>query len=327
MTQTPPLPPLPDITFDHVRQAAENLRGVAHRTPVLTSRLIDAHLGAKVFFKPECLQRTGSFKFRGACNAVMSLSQEQRRRGVIAYSSGNHAQGLALACSLQGVPCTIVMPADAPAVKRAGTEAYGAEVVTYARGGESRESIGARLSQERGLTLIPPFDHPAIIAGQGTAALELFEELGELDAFYVCVGGGGLLSGCALAARGMAPRTRVIGVEPAQADDGCRSFHTGVLHQNPDPETIADGARTTSLGELTFPLIRAHVDEMISVSEDQIVRAMGFAMERLKVLIEPTGALGFAGALQQRGTVHGRIGVLISGGNVDLRRFATLFGG
>jgi threonine dehydratase len=314
------------VTFEDVEAAASRLRGVAHRTPVATSRTLDERLGARLFLKCENLQRAGAFKFRGAYNALSRLSDRERERGVLTYSSGNHAQAIALASRLLGIPATIVMPKNAPATKRQATEGYGARVVTYDPASERREEVAERMREESGAVLVPPYDHADVIAGQGTAALELFEETGELDALVVCCGGGGLLSGSALVARRLFPECRVVGVEPAAADDATRSFLTGVLHTVDNPPTIADGARTPSLGRLTFPLVRANVDEMVTVSDDELVRAMRFVWERMKLVVEPTGVLGLAAVLHDRVPAVGkRVGVILSGGNVDLDRALELF--
>jgi threonine dehydratase len=306
-------------TFDDVQRAAGRLRGVAHRTPVLTSRAVNARTGATVFFKAENLQRAGAFKFRGAYNALSRLGEAERARGVVTFSSGNHAQAVALASSLVSSHATIVMPVSAPRVKLAATRGYGAEVVTYDPATDDREAIGRRLAEERGLTLVPPFDHPEVIAGQGTTALELFEDTGPLDLLLVCCGGGGLLSGCALSANALSPGCRVVGVEPAAGDDGMRSFRTRTLQRVHNPATVADGARTPSLGTLTFPLVLAHVSDMVTVDDDQLLRSMFYLWQRLKVVVEPTGALAAAalleGAVEARGS---RVGVVLSGGNVDL---------
>ena len=316
------------VIYDDVVAAAERLDGVANRTPVMTSRTFDAIVNASVFLKCENFQRAGAFKFRGAYNALSQLSPAQQQRGVLTYSSGNHAQAVALAGRLLGIPTTIIMPDDAPAVKRAATRGYGAEVILYHRQEITREALARQLTQERGLPLIPPYDHPHIVAGQGTAAKELFEETGALDLLLVCCGGGGLLSGSALAAKALAPACRVVGVEPAQADDATRSFHSGRLHTVHNPDTIADGARTPSLGTVTFPLVLQYVDDMVTVSEDAIRRAMYFLWERMKLVVEPTGALAAAALLEQAVVAPGaRIGLLISGGNIDLRRALTVFEG
>lgn len=303
--------------FADVRAAAERLRGVAHRTPVFTSRTLNERCGAQVFLKAENLQRAGAFKFRGAYHAVSRLSEAQRARGVLAYSSGNHAQAMALVGRLLRVPTVVVMPTNAPAAKRAATEGYGAEVVLYDAATESREELAARLAEERGLALIPPYDHADVVAGQGTAALELLEDAGPLDALLVPCGGGGLLSGSALAAKALAPTCRVIGVEPALADDATRSFYTGVLQRVHNPPTIADGLRTPALGRVTFPLVRALVDEMRTVQEAEIVAAMRLLWERMKLIVEPSGVVPVA-ALLAGGSGSGRVGVILSGGNVDL---------
>jgi len=310
---------LPLPTYADVERAAQQIAGVALRTPVATSRTINDRVGAHVFFKCENFQRGGAFKFRGAYNALSRLSADERRRGVVAFSSGNHAQAVALAGRLLEIPRVIVMPADAPAVKRAATLDYGAEVVTYDPQREDREMIGRRLANDRGLTLIPPFDHPHIIAGQGTAARELLEEVGALDLLLVPCGGGGLVSGSALSAHALAPACRVIGVEPAAGDDATRSFRSRTLETVKNPETVADGARTPSLGHLTFPLVLEHVADMTTVDDRMLLRTMFYLWERMKLIVEPTGALG-AAALLETDIANGaaRIGVMLSGGNVDL---------
>ncbi len=314
------------VTYDDVAAAAERLDGIANRTPVMTSRTLDARVGASVFCKCENFQRAGAFKFRGAYNALRQLSPAQQQRGVLTYSSGNHAQAVALAGRLLGIPTTIIMPDDAPAVKLAATRGYDAEVILYNRQEITREALARQLGQERGLPLIPPYDHPHIVAGQGTAAKEFFEETGTIDLLLVCCGGGGLLSGSALAAKALAPSCRVVGVEPAQADDATRSFHSGQLHTVHNPDTIADGARTPSLGTITFPLVLHYVDDMVTVSDEAIRRAMHFLWERMKLVVEPTGALAVAALLDQAVVApDARIGLLISGGNVDLRQALTLF--
>ncbi len=306
-------------TPDDVHAAAELLQGVAHRTPVVTSRTLDERLGAQVFFKCENLQRSGAFKFRGAYHAVSRLSEGERQRGVVAYSSGNHAGAMALAGRLLGVHATLVMPADAPAAKLEATRGYGAEVVLYDRDGESREEIAGRLAESRGLVVVPPYDHPDVVAGQGTAALELLGEVDGLDALLVPCGGGGLLSGSALAAAGAGGGCRVVGVEPAAADDATRSFHSGRLHTVHNPPTVADGLRTPSLGHITFPLVRQHVADMRTVEEAEIVGAMRFLWTRMKLVVEPSGAVPLAALLADPATFRGmRVGVVLSGGNVDL---------
>ncbi|QZZ19618.1 threo-3-hydroxy-L-aspartate ammonia-lyase [Leptothermofonsia sichuanensis E412] len=315
-----------DVTYSDIEAAAQRLHEQAHRTPVMTSTTVNQITGSQVFFKCENFQRTGSFKFRGAYNALAQLCADQRQRGVLAYSSGNHAQAIALAGQLLHIPTAIVMPEDAPAVKLAATRGYGAEVILYNRQLQSREVLGQTLAQERGLTLIPPYDHPQVIAGQGTVAQELIAEVGELDLLLVCCGGGGLLSGCAISARTLAPACQVIGVEPKRADDATRSFHSRSLQTVHNPDTIADGARTPALGKYTFPLVLEYVNDMVTVSEIAILRTMFFLWERLKIVVEPTGALAAAALLE--GVIsapHARIGVVISGGNVDLKQAGKLF--
>ncbi|HEU4882101.1 MAG TPA: threo-3-hydroxy-L-aspartate ammonia-lyase [Longimicrobium sp.] len=319
-------PTLP--TADDVHAAAERLRGIAHRTPVVTSRTLDERLGAQVFFKCENLQRAGAFKFRGAYNAVSLLSDEERARGVLAYSSGNHAQAVALSGRLFGLRTTIVMPDDAPVSKVEATRGYGAEVILYDKETQSREELAAQLKQERGMSLIPPFDYADVVAGQGTAALELIEEAGPLDALLTPCGGGGLLSGSALAAGAASPGCRVIGVEPELADDATRSFRTGTVQTVHNPSTIADGLRTPSLGRITFPLVRAHVADMRTVSEQGIVDAMRFLWTRMKIVVEPSGAVPLAALLADPGAFKGmRVGIILSGGNVDLANACRLFAG
>jgi threo-3-hydroxy-L-aspartate ammonia-lyase len=306
-------------TFSDVESAAQQIAGAAHHTPVATSRTVNARTGAELFFKCENLQRAGAFKFRGAYNALSRLSADERRRGVVTFSSGNHAQAIALAGQVLDIPRVIVMPSDAPAVKRIATEGYGGEVVLYDRDREDREAIGQRLSRERGLTLVPPYDHPHVIAGQGTAARELFEQVGNLDFLFVPCGGGGLLSGSAIAAHSMSPGCKVIGVEPAAGDDATRSFRTKQLQTVNNPKTVADGARTPSLGSLTFPLVLQYVSDMHTVDDPTLLRTMFYLWERLKLVVEPTGALGAAAAIEGTGACRGaRVGVVLSGGNVDL---------
>jgi threonine dehydratase len=306
-------------TFADIERAATQVEGVAHRTPVATSRTINAESGASFFFKCENLQRAGAFKFRGAYNALSRLSPDERRRGVVTFSSGNHAQAIALAGQILNIPRVIVMPSDAPDVKRAATAAYGGEIVLYDRDREDREAIGRRLASERSLTLIPPYDHPHIIAGQGTAARELFEEAGDLDYLFCPCGGGGLLSGTALAAAALSPKCKVIGVEPAAGDDATRSFKTKTLQTVDNPRTVADGARTSSLGQLTFAVVMAHVNDMTTIDDATLLRVMFHLWERLKLVIEPTGALGAAAALTGGFPIEDkRVGVILSGGNVEL---------
>lgn len=314
--------------FEDVRAAARRIEGIAHRTPTLTSRTADARAKASLHFKAENLQRAGSFKFRGACNAVAALPDEQRRRGVVTYSSGNHAQALAYAAKLQGVQATIIMPSDAPAMKVAATKGYGAEVITYDRYKEDREALGRSVASERGLTLIPPYDHPEIIAGQGTAALEMIEDAGPLDILLVCLGGGGLLAGSALAAKALSPSCRVVGVEPEAGNDGQLSFRRGEVVRIAVPQSIADGALTTHLGQHNFPIIRSLVDDVVTVPDDALVEAMRFFAERMKLVVEPTGCLAAAAALSGLFPCEGkRVGVLISGGNVDMGTLGGFLGG
>jgi threonine dehydratase len=313
------------LQFTDIQDAAARIAGIAHRTPVLTSRTANARSNAELFFKCENFQRIGAFKFRGACNALARFSDEQRRAGVLTYSSGNHAQAIALAASLSGIKATIIMPHDAPALKVAATKGYGAEVIVYDRYKEDREEIGRRLAEQRGMTLIPPYDHRDVICGQGTAAMELFEETGPLDLLLVCLGGGGLLAGCAIAARAMSPGCRVIGVEPEAGNDGQQSLRSGAVVSIAVPDTIADGAMTTHLGAHTFEVIRRDVDDIVTVSDAQLVETMKFCAERMKMVVEPTGCLAAAAALHGAVPVAGlRVGIIISGGNVDLARFAAL---
>lgn len=314
-------------TYADVVAASERLSGAAHRTPVLTSTTADARAGARVYFKCENYQRMGAFKFRGGYNAIARLTPEQRRAGVVTFSSGNHAQAIALAARLQGVSATIIMPLDAPAAKRAATEGYGGKVVTYDRYKEDREAVAKRLQAETGATLIPPYDHFDVIAGQGTAAKELFDEVGELDYLFVCLGGGGLLSGSLLSAAALSPSCKVYGVEPEAGNDGQQSLRAGHVIPIPTPKSIADGALTTHLGELTFPIIRQHVTDIVTVSDAQLVDAMKFFAERMKMVVEPTGCLGAAAVLNQVvATRDARVGVIISGGNVDLKAYAGFLG-
>jgi len=312
-------------TFDDVCAAAERLKGHVHRTLVMTSRMVNKEFDAEVFFKCENFQRMGAFKFRGAFNALARFNEEQRRAGVVTFSSGNHAQAIALSASLLGMPATIVMPHDAPAAKVAATKGYGGNVVIYDRYKDDREQIGRDLAQKHGLTLIPPYDHPDVIAGQGTAAKELFEEVGQLDAFFVSLGGGGLLSGSALATRALAPNCKLYGVEPEAGNDGQQSFRSGSIVHIETPKTIADGAQTQHLGNYTFPIIRRDVDDILTVTDEQLVECMRFFASRMKLVVEPTGCLGFAAARNMKAELSGkRVGVLISGGNVDLDRFCSL---
>ncbi len=312
-------------TYDDVVAAAARLRGHAHRTPVLRSRVADQLLGAEVAFKCETFQRSGSFKFRGAFSALSRFTADQRRAGVVAFSSGNHAQAIALSAQLLGIPATIVMPHDTPAIKLAATRGYGAEIVIYDRVTEDREAIGRRLATEHGQTLIPPFDHADVIAGQGTATQELIEETGPLDYLFVCMGGGGLVSGAALAARALSPQCKVYGVEPEAGNDGQQSFRTGAIVRIATPATIADGAQTQAIGELTFAIIRRDVADIVTATDAQLVEAMQFFAARMKLVVEPTGCLAFAGAWRAGVPIQGkRVGVIISGGNIDLARYGEL---
>jgi threonine dehydratase len=314
------------VNITDVQAAQERILGIAHRTPVLTSRIVNDRTNSQVFFKCENFQRTGSFKFRGAYNALIQLPTPEKQRGVVTFSSGNHGQAVALAGKLLKIPTTIVMPEDAPSVKQAATGDYGAEIILYNRQKTDREQFADILSRGSKITLIPPYDHPHVVAGQGTTALELIQEVGELDLLLVCCGGGGLLSGCAIAAKSLLPNCKVIGVEPALADDATRSFHTKTLQTVKNPDTIADGARTPSLGQITFPLVLHYVDDMVTVSEEAILRTMFFLWERLKIVVEPTGVLAAAALLEGVVTApEARIGVIISGGNVDLAQVGTLY--
>lgn len=314
------------VTYPDIEAAAQRLTGIARRTPVHASSTFDDWFGARFFFKCEQFQRTGSFKFRGACHALLRLSDEEKARGALTWSSGNHAQALALAGRLLGVPVTVVMPSDAPRIKLEATRGYGAEVILYDREAATREALGARIARERGLSIIPPYDHPHIVAGQGTSARELLQEVENLDLLLTGCGGGGLLSGSAIAAKALQPACRVVGVEPASADDATRSFQTGVLHAVHNPDTIADGARTPSLGATTFPLIRTCVDAMYTVREISIVRAMHFLWQRMRLIVEPTGALPVAWFFEEnRPAIPERVGVVISGGNVEFSSAMRLF--
>jgi threonine dehydratase len=308
---------------------------VAHRTPTFTSRTADQRTGARLYFKCENLQRMGAFKFRGAYNALAQFSPAQRQKGAIAFSSGNHAQAIALAARILGMPAAIVMPQDAPSMKIEATRGYGAEVIVYDRYTQDREALCRQLAAERGMTLIPPYDHPHVMAGQGTAARELIEQAraldaahGALDVLVVCVGGGGLLSGCAVAAKHLLPECKVIGVEPEAGNDVQQSLRKGEIVHIDVPQTIADGAQTQHAGRLTFPVIQALVDDIVTVTDAQLVRTMRFFAERMKLVVEPTGCLAAAAVLEGALDVRGaRVGVIVSGGNVDLRRYAELLGG
>lgn len=321
-------PDAPAVTLADVQEAARRLDGVANRTPVISSRTLDERAGCHVVLKCESFQRGGAFKFRGAYNRISRLDPDERRRGVTAFSSGNHAQGVALAARLLGVPAVIVMPADAPSVKLAATRGYGAEVVLYDRLGEDREEIGRRLSAERGLTLVLPFDDPVVVAGQGTAALELLQDVPDLDALVVPVSGGGLIAGCATAAKGLRPGIRLFGVEPANGDDTRRSLAAGERVTIPIPATIADGLRVTAPGRLTFPIVRRLVEAVVTVSDAEIVEALRFLLLRMKLVVEPSGAVGVAALLAGRiQAACRRVGVIVSGGNIDPRLLAELLGG
>ncbi len=312
-------------SFDDVASASERIKGHAHRTPVMHSRTLNKEFGAEVFFKCENLQRMGAFKFRGAFNALSKFDDRQRRTGVAAFSSGNHAQAIALSASLLGMPATILMPRDAPASKVAATKGYGGNVVLYDRYSEDREEIGRKLAEQHGLTLIPPYDHPDVIAGQGTAAKELFEDAGPLDYLFVSLGGGGLLAGSALATRALAPQCKLYGVEPETGNDGQQSFRSGSIVHIDTPNTIADGAQTQHLGDYTFEIIRRDVDDVLTATDAQLIDCMRFFASRMKLVTEPTGCLGLAAARQIKSDLQGkRIGVIISGGNVDLDRFSAL---
>jgi threonine dehydratase len=316
------------VSYADVAAAAAHLMGIAHRTPVATSRQADELAGARVFFKCENLQRIGAFKFRGAYNAVSLLPAAERGRGVVTHSSGNHAQAIALASRLAGIPAVIVMPHDAPASKLAATRGYGAEIVGYDRDGENREQIAEDIARERGMTLIPPFDHPHVVAGQGTAAKELIEDAGPLDYLFVPLGGGGLLSGCAVAAHELAPACKVIGVEPEAGNDGQQSFRKGAIVEIGVPDTIADGARTTHVGATNLGIMLNYVNDVITVSDAELVSAMRFFASRMKMVVEPTGCLAAAAVFGRKLDLAGkRVGVVISGGNVDLPVFAKLIAG
>ncbi|MEQ9919640.1 threo-3-hydroxy-L-aspartate ammonia-lyase [Pectobacterium brasiliense] len=315
-------------TYDDVVAAAERIDGYTNKTSVMTSRTVNDTFGAEVFFKCENLQRMGAFKFRGAMNALLQFSDEQKAAGVVTFSSGNHAQAIALAAKLLGIPATIVMPHDAPAAKVAATRGYGGNVVEYNRYTEDREQIGNDLAKKQGLTLIPPYDHPHVIAGQGTATKELLEETGELDALFVCLGGGGLLAGSALSARKLSPQCKIYGVEPLAGNDGQQSFRNGNIVHIDTPNTIADGAQTQHLGNYTFPLIRQNVDDILTVTDDDLIDTMRFYAERMKIVVEPTGCLSFAAARNLRESLRGkRIGIIISGGNVDISRYGAFLTG
>ncbi|MBE5214228.1 threo-3-hydroxy-L-aspartate ammonia-lyase [Pectobacterium sp. A535-S3-A17] len=315
-------------TYNDVVAAAERIDGYANKTPVMTSRTVNDTFGAEVFFKCENFQRTGAFKFRGAMNALLQFTDAQKAAGVVTFSSGNHAQAIALAAKLLGIPATIVMPHDAPAIKIAATRGYGGNVVQYNRYTEDREQIGNDLAKKHGLTLIPPFDHPHVIAGQGTVVKELLEETGELDALFVCVGGGGLLAGSALSARQLSPQCLIYGVEPLAGNDGQQSLRSGHIVHIDTPQTIADGAQIQQLGRYPFALIRQNVDDILTVTDDDLIDTMQFYAERMKIVVEPTGCLSFAAARNLRESLRGkRIGIVISGGNVDISRYGAFLTG
>jgi threo-3-hydroxy-L-aspartate ammonia-lyase len=318
------------VSLDDVRAAAARLDGVATRTPMFHSRHVDGLVGAEVWFKAEQFQRTGSFKFRGAYNALAAMPEDLRRTGVVAFSSGNHAQAVALAASLFGVPAVIVMPSDAPAVKVAATRGYGAEVVFFDRHGQSRETIGAQLASERGLTLLPPFNHPAVVAGQGTLALEMLEDQPDLDVVLAPVGGGGLIGGVAVASRGVrGDDIRVYGVEPATADDARQSVRAGEIVQIEPPDTIADGVRTTAIGDITFPILSRLLADIVTVTDDETRAALRLLAGRMKLLVEPTGAVGAAAVFEGRvpDIAGKRVGVVLCGGNADLGDLAAILAG
>lgn len=311
------MPSLP-VTFADVCTAASRLNGVANHTPVMTSRTFNAMTGREVFFKCENFQRGGAFKFRGAYNRLAQLNDAEKKRGVVAFSSGNHAQGVALAAKLLNIPAAIVMPNDAPPVKLAATRGYGAEVIVYDRLTGNREAIARQLADERGMTLVPPFNDPHIIAGQGTAALELIEEVTDLDAIVTPVGGGGLISGCAIAAKGMRPSIQIIGVEAVGADDAKQSLTRGEIVHIAPPNTIADGIRTQAIGTLTFAIMRELVSDIVLVSDEEIIAALRFVLPRMKMIVEPTGAVPIAAVMQNRIPANlKRVGVIVSGGNIS----------
>lgn len=314
------------VTFDDVCSAAERLTGQANHTPIMTSRTLDEQVGAEVYLKCENFQRVGAFKFRGAYNAISRLSDEQKSKGVITYSSGNHAQATALVGKLLGVKTVIVMPDNAPATKRAATVGYGAHVIEYNPAEADRKQLAEQLADEHGYTIVPPYDHPHVIAGQGTAALELLQTMPDLDTLLVCCGGGGLLSGCAIATKGVNPNCKVIGIEPEVANDAYLSFHEKTLHTIHNPPTIADGTRTPSLGDWTFPLVLQHVDDMVTVTEDAIKEAVRFLFFRMKLVVEPSGALGISALLSGAVRPTGKAGVIISGGNIDAATMTLILG-
>ena len=325
MTSMPEIQSDRTVSYPDIVAAAGRIAGVARQTPVMTSSTVDRAIAGSAFFKCENFQRTGSFKFRSAYNALSQLGPEAKERGVLTYSSGNHAQAIALAGKLLDLPTAIVMPADAPPVKVEATRGYGGEIIFYDRDKQDRREVAREVARDRGSPIIPPYDHPHIVAGQGTAAKELLEEVGSLDLLLVSCGGGGLLSGSAIATKSLCPACRVVGVEPELADDAMRSFYSKKLQTARNPQTIADGARTPSLGEVTFPLVLRYVDGMVSVSEDAIRRTLRFLWERLKIVVEPTGALAAAALLEGAIASPGeRVGAIVSGGNIDLDRLSSL---
>ncbi len=310
--------------FENIKAAKRQLKGHANITPVMTSRTLNHKTGAEIFFKCENFQRVGAFKFRGAYNAMSRLSDDQKARGIITHSSGNHAQAVALVGRLLKIKTTIVMPSNAPEIKRNATKGYGADIIEYDPEKTTREEISENLKSEKGYTLIPPYDHKDVVSGQGTTALELFEELNTLDMLLVPCGGGGLLSGCAIASKNMDPDCRVIGIEPELADDATKSFHTKKLHTVKNPPTIADGTRTPSLGKITFPLVLKYVDDMKTVTEKSIMEAVRYLFYRMKLVVEPSGALGLAAVLSRAVEPGGRIGIVLSGGNIDADVLANI---
>lgn len=314
--------PFSSISYDDIANAAKTLHGIAHRTPVLTSRQADTQTGATVFFKCENFQRVGAFKFRGAYNAINRLSKDQKRKGVVAFSSGNHAQAIALSANILNVPATIVMPKDAPTIKLAATRGYGASVILYDSKNETREAVAAKLVNSQGLALIPPYDHPDVIAGQGTVAKELIESVGHLDYLFVPLGGGGLISGCAIAASHLSPNCIIIGVEPELGNDAQQSFHQQQIVTIPVPDTIADGARTQFIGKLVLPILLKYVKDIVTVSDNQLMQQMRFFAERMKIIVEPTGCLAAAAVFNKVINISGaKVGVIVSGGNVDMNLF------
>jgi len=315
------------LTYHHILAASKRLEGIAHKTPILTSTTANVITNAQLFFKCENFQRMGAFKFRGAYNALAQFTPEQKKNGVITYSSGNHAQAIALAAKLLGIRAVIVMPKDAPAIKVAATKGYGGEIIFYDRYTENRETIGSQLAAQYGLTLIPPYDHLHVMAGQGTVAKELIEAVGPLDMLFVCLGGGGLLSGCAIAAHTLSPACQIIGVEPEAGNDGQLSLRKGEIVHIDTPKTIADGAQTQHLGKYPFAVIKKLVKDIVTVSDADLINTMQFFATRMKIIVEPTGCLAAAAVLQKKVDVSGkRIGIVISGGNIDLAYFAKLIG-